>query len=92
MRVHPDWRVHFKKKIKPISDRNFQLKMVPLDAECFKPLGYMFFCPKSYFVASSGGPKVGSRENLTRKSTMFFVINRPCTIICSSKLENYIIL
>ena len=79
-RVHPDRRVSFKKKIKPISNRNFQLKLIPLDAECFKLIKYMCFCPKRSFVACPGGPKVGSRQNMARKSTIFFSLIVPARL------------
>ena len=47
----------FKNSIKHISYRNFQLKMVPLDAERFKLVKYMCFCPIGYFVVSPGDSK-----------------------------------
>ena len=50
-----------KKTIKHIYDRNIQLKMVPMDAERFKLLKYMCFCPMRYLVASTGDPKVEPR-------------------------------
>ena len=50
-----------KKTIKHIYDRNIQLKMVPMDAERFKLLKYMCFCPMRYLVVYTGGPKVEPR-------------------------------
>ena len=57
-----------KKKIKHISNRNFQFKMVPLNAECFKLFKYMCFCPKRSFVACTGGRKVGSHLKIEAKN------------------------
>ena len=51
---------YLKKKIKHISDRNFQLKMVPLDAEPIKPFKYMCFCPIKIFCGLTDGRKDGS--------------------------------
>ena len=56
----------FKLKIKHTSNRNFQLKKVPLDARRFKLFKYMCFCPKRSFVASAGGRIVGSRLKIFR--------------------------
>ena len=60
----------FKKKIKHISDRNFQLKMVPLDAERFKLFKYMCYCPRRYFVAS-----LDDREFVSRQRSRHLYIN-----------------
>ena len=50
-----------------ISDRNFQLKMVPLDAEPLKPFEYMCFCPTKIFCGPTVGRKVGSRLKIEAK-------------------------
>ena len=57
----------FIKKIKHIYNRQFRLRMVPLDAEYFKLFKYMCFVPKRSFVASSGRRKVGSRLKIEAK-------------------------
>ena len=51
-----------------MSDRNFQLKMVSLDAERFKLLKHMCFCPIRYLVVSTGDPKVEPRLEIEAKN------------------------
>ena len=51
-----------------MSDRNFQLKMVSLDAERFKLLTHVCFCPIRYLVVSSGDPKVEPRQEIEAKN------------------------
>ena len=58
----------FKNSIKHISDQNFQLKMVPLDAERFKLVKYMCFCPMRYFVVSPGDRKFEPRLEIEAKN------------------------
>ena len=51
----------FKNKIKNISYRIFQLKMIPLNAQRFNLFKYMWFCPTKIFCDLTGGRKVGPR-------------------------------
>ena len=51
-----------------ISNRNYQSKLVSLDAEHFKLSKYMSFDHKRSFVAFPGDRKVASRQ---RKSTLY---------------------
>ena len=57
----------FIKKIKHIYNRQFRLRMVPLDAEYFKLFKYMCFVSERSFMASSGRCKVGSRLKIEAK-------------------------
>ena len=41
--------------------------MVPLDAEHFKPLEYMCFCPSKLFRCLTAGREVGSRLKIEAK-------------------------
>ena len=70
-----------KKRIKHISDRNFQLKMVPLDAERFKLFKYMWFCPRRYFVASPGDRKWAPRQRSRHCRLTMAIIDLSLTIV-----------
>ena len=52
-----------KENNKHISNRNFQLKMIPLEAECFNLFKYMCFCPTKVFCGLTGSHKVRSRDS-----------------------------
>ena len=63
--LHPREK-HLKKN--PISNHNFQLKMVPLDAKHFKLSMDMCFCPKRSFAACPYRGKVKSRAENWREN------------------------
>ena len=70
-----------KKRIKHISDRKFQLKMVPLDAERCKLFKYMWFCHRRYCVASPGDHKWAPRQRSRHCRLTMAIIDLSRTIV-----------
>ena len=73
VRLPPGETLNINKKIKHISNWNFELKMVPVNAERFKLSKYMCVCPKRSFVARTGRTKVKLTPKIGAKIKKSFI-------------------
>ena len=90
VRLPPGETLNINKKIKHISNWNFELKMVPVNAERFKLSKYMCVCPKRSFVARTGCTKVKLTPKIGAKIKKSFIKHSAGTIIYSSKWQPHI--